>query len=176
MAAWTAGTNFKLAFDNFNNPSVQTLFLVPIDIMFRFIDRTNSRSYQSYWPSVYVSDSKNMGSPTEISGTLGRTSNYRGASNTHYISIGWPYTSSSDTSQKMVLKLAGGITCCQPFSSMSLRDNYNVYTLLWQNTKTNVSVYLTPATGAGAGRDLWITSVNNPYPYQRDTYEKLKKL
>ena len=51
-----------------------------------------------------------------------------------------------------------------------------IYNLLWQNTKTNVSVYLTPANGAGAGRDLWITNVNNPYPYQRDTYEKLKKL
>lgn len=101
---------------------------------------------------------------------MSRTNNNRGASNTHYISIGWPYSSSSDSSQKIVFKLAGGITCCQSFSSMTLRDNYNTYTLLWQNTKANVSVYLTPSYGAGTGRDLWITSVNNPYPYQRDTY------
>lgn len=64
MSAWTSGTNFKLAFDNFNNPAVQTLFLVPINIIFRYIDRTNRRSYESYWPSIYVSDSINMGSPT----------------------------------------------------------------------------------------------------------------
>ena len=76
----------------------------------------------------------------------------------------------------MVLKLAGGVLCCQPFSSINLRDNYNAYTLLWRDTKANMSVYLTPAYNAGWGRDLWINSVNNPYPYQRDTYQKMKKI
>ncbi len=93
------------------------------------------------------------------------------------MSIGWPYTSSSDTSQKMVMKLAGGVTCCQTFSSINLRDSTGTaYNLLWTNTKANVSVYLTPSYSAGLGRDLWINNVNNPYPYQRDTYEKLKKI
>jgi len=65
MSSWTSlsGTNFNLAFDNFNNPSVQRLFLVPIDIRFRYIDNQNRRAYESYWPSVYMSDSINMGSP-----------------------------------------------------------------------------------------------------------------
>ncbi len=66
MTAWSnlTSTRFKLAFDNFNNPAVQKLFLVPIDITFRYIDNTNRRKYLSYWPSVYLSDSWNMGSPT----------------------------------------------------------------------------------------------------------------
>jgi len=33
-----------------------------------------------------------------------------------------------------------------------------------------MSVYLTPSYGNGWGRQLWINNVNNPYPYQRDTY------
>ncbi len=76
----------------------------------------------------------------------------------------------------MVLKLAGGVTCCQAFSSISLRDQITTYTNLWTNTKANVSVYLTPAIGSGTSRNLWVNNVNNPYPYQRDTYEKLKKI
>lgn len=59
---------------------------------------------------------------------------------------------------------------------MNLRDNYNGYTLLWRDTKANMSVYLTPGYGYTAGIDLWITGVSNPWPYQRDTYEKLKKI
>lgn len=172
MSSWASisGTNFKLSFDNFNNPAMQRLFLVPIDITFRYIDRTNRRKYQSNWPQVYFSDSINVGSPTEISGSLSRNNEYRGQNSIHYISIGWPYTSSSETSQKVVLKLAGGVLCCQPFSSINLRDNVNSYSLLWRNTKANMSVYLTPAYNAGWARDLWINSVNNPFPYQRDTY------
>lgn len=64
LTSWTSGTNFNLAFDNFNNPSVQKLFLVPIDITFRYVDRTNQRHFKSFWPSVYLSDSINMGSPS----------------------------------------------------------------------------------------------------------------
>lgn len=65
MAGWTnlTSTSFKLAFDNFNNPAVQKLFLVPIDVRFRYIDRQNRRKYLSNWQSIYLSDSINMGSP-----------------------------------------------------------------------------------------------------------------
>jgi hypothetical protein len=178
MSSWAliSGTNFKLSFDNFNNPAVQRLFMVPIDITFRYIDRQNRRKYQSNWPSVYLSDSINVGSPAEIPGSLSRNNDYRGQNSIHYIGISWPYTSTSESSQKIVLKLAGGVLCCQSFSSINLRDNANGYSLLWRNTKANMSVYLTPAYTAGWGRELWINSVNNPFPYQRDTYQKMKKI
>ncbi len=45
MTTWVVNTNFKLAFDNFNNPSVQKLFLTPIDITFRYIDATAKTAY-----------------------------------------------------------------------------------------------------------------------------------
>jgi len=120
-----------------------------------------------------------MGSPTEISGSLSRSGTYRGNNNYHYVGIGWPYNSnvgSLDTSQKVVLKLAGGVTCCQSFANINLRDNDTSYNLLWRDTKANISVYLTPNVSAGVGKYLWIHNVNNPYPYQRDTYQKLKKI
>ena len=59
---------------------------------------------------------------------------------------------------------------------MDLRDNANSYNLLWRDMKANMSVYVTPSYTTGTGRYLWITGINNPYPYQRDTYEKLKKI
>lgn len=98
MESWSTGSVFKIAFNNFNNPSVQKLFFVPIDITFRYINRGTLISYTSYWPSVYLSDSVNMGSPTEISGSLVRSNNNRGFSNTHFIPISWPYTSVSGAS------------------------------------------------------------------------------
>lgn len=64
MASWAINTNFKLAFDNFNNPALQTLFLTPIDITFRYLDKTSKLKYVSYWPSVYLSDSINIASPS----------------------------------------------------------------------------------------------------------------
>lgn len=53
---------------------------------------------------------------------------------------------------------------------MNLGDNVTGYTLLWRDTKANISVYRTPNVGAGTLRDLSISSVNNPYLYQRDEY------
>jgi hypothetical protein len=167
MSSWNASTSFKLAFDNFNNPSMQTLFLTPINIQFRYIDRTNNRKYSSYWPSVYLSDSINMGSSTAISGSLAQSASNRGASSTQYVTISWPYSSNAgDVSQKVVLKLAGGVTCCNSFSNMNLRDNGVSYTLLWRDTKANVSVYQTPSRSSGSV-DMWITGVINPHAYQK---------
>jgi hypothetical protein len=169
MDPWSSGNNFKLTFDNFNNPSLQTLFLTPINIQFRYIDRTNNRKYSAYWSSIYLTDSINFGAPAEISGSLAQTNSNRGASNTQFIPILWPYTSSSsDSSQKVVLKLYGGVTCCTSFNSIALRDNLlSSYTLLWTNTKGNISVYKTPTRSSSTSVNLWINNIINPYPYQK---------
>ena len=146
---------------------MQTLFLTPINIQFRYIDRTNNKKYSSYWPSVYLTDSINIGSSTAIGGTLYQSVSNRGAGSTQYITISWPYSSSSiDVSQKVVLKLAGGITCCNSFSNMNLRDNGASYSLLWRDTKANVSVYSTPTRSSGTV-DMQITGVVNPHAYQK---------
>ena len=36
-----ANKNIKIAFDNFNNPPIQTLFAVPINLVINFNDETN---------------------------------------------------------------------------------------------------------------------------------------
>lgn len=41
FAGFSANKNIKIAFDNFNNPPIQTLFAVPINLVINFNDETN---------------------------------------------------------------------------------------------------------------------------------------
>lgn len=171
LNSWTNPTTFNVAFDNFNNPSLQPLFLVPLDIKMLYNDRTNNQIYRSFWPSVYLSDSINLGSQSSISGSLTFSNGNRGESTNQYISTTWPYSSTnSDISQKMVLKIGGGITCCREFSSLTLSDSQTGYTLLWTDTIANISVYRTPTKTVSTSTSLYINNVINPYPYQKATY------
>ena len=43
-------------------------------------DRTNSKLYTSYFPSIYIADSYNIATPTTVSGTLSASNYQRGAS------------------------------------------------------------------------------------------------
>lgn len=169
-----SGTNWKVAFDEFSNPAVQTLYMYPINVRISFNDRTNNKKYTSYFPSLYASDSVGRGIPSAISGSLSFTNGYRGASSTHYISTSWPYSSTySDISQKVVLKVRGGVTCCTPFSNLGLTDNRtggSAYTLLWTDKVANISVYRTPSITGGWSTDFQVTGIVNPYPYQKETY------
>jgi hypothetical protein len=175
LSSWSNPTTFNVAFDNFNNPSLQPLFLVPINIKIIYNDRTNNRIYRSYWPSVYLSDSVNIGSQSSVSGSLTLSNYARGANTNHYIATSWPYSSTySDISQKIVLKIGGGITCCQAFNSLSLSDSQTSYTLLWTDKIANMSVYRTPTKSISTSTNLYINNVYNPYPYQKWIYENLK--
>lgn len=41
FGSFAANTNIKIAFDNFNNPPLQTLFAVPINLVVNFVDAGN---------------------------------------------------------------------------------------------------------------------------------------
>lgn len=179
FTSMASGTNWKIAFDEFSNPAVQTLYMYPINVRITFSDRTNIKRYTSYFPSLYTSDSVNRGIPSAISGSLLFSSANRGAGSTHYISTTWPYSSNyNDISQKIVLKVGGGVTCCVAFSTLSLADSYtgSGYTLLWTDKVSNTSVYRTPSISSSIGLNLQITGAVNPYPIQKDTYEQIKKI
>jgi hypothetical protein len=81
FGSFASGTNLLLAFDNFNNPPLQSLFAVPINVQVNFKDRTNKKVYTSYFQQLYLSQSTNVNIPTNLGGSLARTSTYRGASN-----------------------------------------------------------------------------------------------
>lgn len=84
FASFTTGTNFKLAFDQFSNPAIQTLYANPINVRVTYFDRTNIKTYTANYPSVYISDSLNRGVPSVItSGTLTVAITDRGASTYH---------------------------------------------------------------------------------------------
>lgn len=87
FASFSSGTTFEIAFDNFNNPSLQELFLVPINMRITYVDRANNDVHTSNFPSIYISDSENIGVPATISGSLAKANNARGASTYHYINI-----------------------------------------------------------------------------------------
>lgn len=170
FASKVTGTNWKIAFNGFSNPAVQVLYMYPINVRISFLDRTNVRTYTANFPSVYASDSINRGVPTGIGGSLYFSNGNRGASNYHYIPISWPYSSNyNDISQKVTMKIQGGITCCNAFNSFVLSDNRtgSGYTLLWYDNVLNMSVYRTPSLGNGWSTDLQITGVVNPYPIQK---------
>lgn len=173
FTSMASGTNWKIAFDGFSNPAIQTLYMYPINTRISFIDRTNNKVYTSNFLNLYSSDSINRGVPSALSGSLQFASNSRGASTYNYISTTWPYSSNyNDISQKVTLKLGGGITCCNAFSSFTLSDNRtgSGYTLLWTDSVLNMSVYRTPSITGGWSTDLQILNVVNPYPIQKATY------
>lgn len=178
FASQATGTNWKIAFDQFSNPAVQTLYMSPINVRITFNDRTNIKKYTSYFPSLYASDSVNRGIPSALSGSLSFSNSNRGAGSTHYIATTWPYSSNyNDISQKVVLKVGGGILCCVAFSSLTLTDNRtgSGYTLLWTDKVANISVYRTPSLSVST-TDLQVSGAVNPYPIQKATYEQIKKL
>ena len=61
--------------------------------------------------------------------------------------MNWPYSSNyNDISEKVVLKVEGGITCCNSFSSMYFDSNRTgSFSLLWRDNVANISVYRTPS-------------------------------
>lgn len=80
------------------------------------IDRTNNKLYSSYFPSVYISDSFNIATPTQSSGTLTNINSKYGATQNQRLQITWPYSSNSaDLTQKIAVQIEGGILCCQLF-------------------------------------------------------------
>lgn len=142
-----------------------------MDVRISFVDRTNTRIYTSRFPSVYASDSINRGIPTALSGTWTRVNAARGITGTyHYFSFNWPYNSNiGDISQKIVMKIGGGITCCYTFTSFTLSDSVagTTYTRLWYDSVANISVYQTPTISSGTSMQQRITNIKNPYPIQK---------
>lgn len=145
--------------------------MYPINVRVSFFDRTNSKTFTSYFPSIYASDTVNRVVPQIFSNTSALTlsSTTRGSSSYYYFNLNWPYTSSnSDISQKMILKINGGVTCCTLFSSFALYNNRTgTQTLLWTNKISNISVYRTDSISSGASTQIRINSHTNPYPIQK---------
>ena len=142
------------------------------------MDRTNNDLWTSYFPIVYISDSHNIGIPGQVSSHLNRGSANRGASTFHYNVIHWPYSSNyNDFTEKMVMKIGGGITCCNAYDNFVLNTNVTgAFTELWTDKVANITVYRTHSIGHNTYMQLQIQNVINPFAYQRDTYEELKKL
>ena len=152
--------------------------MVPINVRITQVDRTNNKVYTSNFPSVYASDSWNRGTPSELGGSLSRSNSNRGASEYFYYNIGWPYSSNfNDISEKVVMKIRGGITCCNSYHSFYMDDNVtSAYTELWTDTVANITVYRTPSRSSGQSTSIQIINVVNPYPIDKETYEQLKEL
>ena len=124
LNSFSASRTFEIAFDEFSNPAIDILKLVPINVRISQIDRTNNKIYTSNFPSVYGSDSYNRGTPTQMGGNYYRNNADRGAGAVHYLQVGWPYTSNyNDISEKVVMKIRGGITCCNNYDNFYLDDN-----------------------------------------------------
>lgn len=164
FAGFSSGTVYQISFDNFNNPPLNSLRLLPINLELNLVDRTNTKLYTSFFPDIYISDSVNVVVPSSLGGSVSMATSQRGSSTNHYVGISWPYNSNYNyISQKTVMKIYKGITCCQTFSSLSLNDSQSSgYTLLWTNPFLNISVYRTPSKSVSTSTSWHILSVVNP--------------
>ena len=181
FAGFSANQNIQLAFDNFNNPPLQPLFLVPINLRINLQDYANKLVYTSYFPNIFFSDSFNINSTTTkgtvsanpASGNLG-ASTYSSSNNYYRINaISWPYNSGSQNWDKLVFKMKGGATCCRVFSSLAvLTDNYVTYTPLWINTRANTSVYILASRSGGTSTTFYINNIVNPNPVDYANYQQ----
>lgn len=171
---FTAAVNIKIVFDNFNNPPLQTLFAVPINLVMNLVDTANSKLYTSSFPNIYYSDSMNIQPTSLSSGSVAPNTGYHGSGAYMYWSLTWPYTTGSATADKLVMKINGGITCCRAFSSLSyLTDSHGVtYTALWTNNAANTTVYIQATKGSGSSVTFYINNVINPYPVSYATYQQ----
>ena len=178
IASFSASRTFEIAFDEFSNPAVEVLHLVPINVRISQIDRTNNKVYTSNFPQVSISDSWNRGIPTQLGGSqLYRSNANRGSSDVQFYRVDWPYSSNfNDISEKVVMKIRGGITCCNNYDDFYLDDNRtSPYNELWTDKVANITVYRTPSHSTGGyDTQIEIKNVVNPYPYQKETYEQIK--
>lgn len=55
-------------------------------------------------------------------------------------------------------------------NTVTFVDTIGTYEILWVNKLLNKFVFLLPNKGNGVGTTLNVTSLNNPYPYQRELY------
>lgn len=118
-----ASTRYELAFDEFNNPAQQTYKDTPINLIVRMVDRSNDNVFVSEFPSIYVSNSFDIDTPTVVSNTLAHNDAERGDSQTQDLRFTWPYTTTTAISEKISISIQGGITCCQDFDSIGIRDS-----------------------------------------------------
>lgn len=172
MSGFSSGATFSLTFDNFNNPPINTLIVTPIDLRMNLIDRTNTKIYTSNFQNIYISQSSNIVTPTNLGGSLTMSNSYRGVSTNHYMNFNWPYGSTAFTSEKIVMKITGGITCCQAFSSLTLSDSQTTYSVLWSNPNTNTTVYSTPTKGYNQNTNWYISNIINPNQVSYYTYNQ----
>lgn len=171
FGSFSANQQIKIAFDNFNNPPIQKLFAVPINLRVSLRDTGNQRVYTSYFANAYFSDSINIRNTGRATGTLTQSSSYLGNSGHLYFNVNWPYSSGSNVWDKLVFKISGGATCCSSFSSLAvISNNYTTLTQLWVNTKANTSVYVLPSLSQSTSIRMYVNNVNNPNPVSYNTY------
>lgn len=170
MDTFTSGTTFRISFDGFTNPSMNTLLVTPMDVTITFIDMTTRKVYSTFFPELYVSDSVNINpTPVSLSSTYYMDSNIYGASTRHRLNFNWPQSSTNTISEKTLVALSGGILCCTAISGLSFDGQSRTFPVLWANTKANIVVLDTPSMSTG-GTNFYINSLVNPYPYQVSTY------
>lgn len=174
--SFTSGTSFKLAFDRFTNPSPNSLILVPMDVTIAYFDMVNYKYYETIFQEIYTSDSVNINSnPTDLNSGYTPANNVYGTSTYHYMNFNWPYNSGNTISEKTMLRMSGGITCCQSFTSFSVDAQSTAFTILWANSKANVLVMRTPSLSI-APTNMRIFGVINPYPYQVSLYNSTREI
>lgn len=144
------------------------------DIAIAYYGPSNLK-YFNYFPEIFQIDASNTATPTTNSVYTFNNPSLTGFGNSvvGQVSFSWPFDSSSHGYEsKIALNINGGYASTWAnIDSVTFVDALGSYQILWVNKKLNKFVFAIPNKGPSISTILNITSLSNPYPYQRQSYE-----
>lgn len=143
------------------------------DIAISYFGPSNVR-YSNFFPEILQIDNTNQtAAVTSSSYTFNNPAvTGFGTPITGQVVFNWPFdTTSSGYESKIALNINGGYSATwSNINTVTFVDALGTYQLLWVNTKLNKFIFLIPNKGNAVSTTLNITSLNNPYPYQKPLY------
>lgn len=143
------------------------------DIAIAYYGPSNTK-YLNYFPEIFQIDAS-TNTPTLNSGYSFTTPGLTGYGNSivGQVSFSWPFDSTTHGYEsKIALNINGGYSSTWAnVDTVTFVDATGTYQILWVNKKLNKFVFAIPNKGNAISTILNITSLSNPYPYQRQLYE-----
>jgi hypothetical protein len=144
------------------------------DIAIAYYGPSNTK-YFNYFPEIFQIDASNPNTPTINSVYTFNNPSLTGYGNSvvGQVSFSWPFDSTNHGYEsKIALNINGGYSSTWAnIDSVTFVDASGTYQILWVNKKLNKFVFAIPSKGNAISTILNITSLSNPYPYQRQLYE-----
>lgn len=141
------------------------------DVSIAYYNAGSNIKYSNFFPEIFIIDNTNTTSVVSNSAFTFTNPSITlfGAPIVGQVSFTWPFDSTNSSYEsKVSLNFNGGYSAVwNNVNTVTLVDSTGTYQLLWINYALNKMVFLLPNKANGAATVLNITSLSNPYPFQR---------